>query len=121
MKMKKYLRLGIACLCLFLIVSMGRSTWGLLGKGDAIEEEQKHVDELKAEQERLMAIKETVDSPEFIEKEARDKLGLAKPGETVLVLPPDEVLKKFAPSFDEEEFIEEKTISERWIQLFFQI
>jgi hypothetical protein len=117
--MRKYLRPVIATLCLFLIVSMGRSTWGLLGKGDAIKEEQKHVDSLKTEQERLKAIKETVDSQEFVEKEARDKLGLAKSGETVLVLPPDDVLKKFSPPFEEDEVAPEISIPERWAKLFF--
>ena len=34
-----------------------------------------------------------IKSPEFIEEQARDKLGLAKPGETVVIIP-DEKIKE---------------------------
>lgn len=98
---------------------MGRSTFGLLGKGKAIDEAKKRVENLEKEKADLEATKLIVDSSQFVEKEARDKLGYSKEGETVLILPPEDVLRKFAPSFEEERFLEEKPIYKRWIELFF--
>lgn len=117
--MKKYIRWIVLAVALFLIVSMGRSTIGLLGRGNAIEEAEERVRELEEEQARLLEIKEKVESPEFKEKETREKLGLAKPGEVVVVLPPDDVLRRFAPEFDQEHFAEEEPIYKRWMRLFF--
>lgn len=117
--MKKYIHWIVLALSLFLIVSMGRSTLQLLGRGDAIKEAEVRVRELEAEQARLLEVKEQVESQEFMEKEAREKLGLAKPGEVVVVLPSDEVLRRLAPEFDQEHFVEELPIYERWIRLFF--
>lgn len=117
--MRKYLRISIFLLGLLLIVSMGRSTYNLFGKGKSIEDAKERVAKLEKEKELLEETKKIVDSNDFVEKEARDKLGMGREGETILVLPSDEVLKKFAPSFDEERFLEEKPIYRRWIDLFF--
>lgn len=117
--MKKYLHWGVLAICLFLIVSMGRSTWALFSRGDAIKEAEDQVKKLEEEQARLLELKEEVESEEFKEKEVREKLGLAKPGEVVVVLPSDEVLKRLAPEFDQEHFAEEEPIYKRWIKLFF--
>lgn len=117
--MKKYLRWIILAVSLFLIVSMGRSTLQIFGRGNALEEARQRIRELEEEQARLLELKEKVESQEFMEKEAREKLGLAKPGEVVVILPPDEALRKLAPDFDTEHFAEELPIYKRWMRLFF--
>ena len=117
--MKKYIRYLIFAIALFLIVSMGRSTIGFLGKTGTIDEAQKKVEELEKEQALLLEVKEEVDSLEFVEKEARERLGLAKPGEVVLILPSDEVLAKLAPEIEDELKVEELPIYMRWLRLFF--
>ena len=117
--MKKYIHWIVLALSLFLIVSMGRSTFELLGRGDAVKEAEARVRELEAEQARLLEVKERVESQEFMEKEAREKLGLAKPGEVVVVLPSDDVLRRLAPEFDQEHFAEEEPIYQRWLRMFF--
>lgn len=98
---------------------MLRSTWILIKKGGAAGEAQKKLEQLEKEQAELLQMKQQVDSPNFEEKEARDKLGLAKPGEIVVVLPPEDVLKKLAPDYDPEDYIQEQPIFKRWIDLFF--
>lgn len=118
--MKKYLRYILFVGILFVIFSMGRVTLGLLGKGKAIDQARAKVEGLKKEQEELLKTKEKIESDEFIEKEAREKLGLAKPGETVAVLPDQETLKKLAPKIEPESFPEELPIWRRWVELFFR-
>lgn len=118
--MKKYLRYILFIGILFVIFSMGRVTLGLIGKGKALDEAKDRVERLKKEQEDLLKTKEKIESDEFIEKEAREKLGLAKPGETVAVLPDQETLKKLAPKLEEETFPEEFPIWRRWVEMFFK-
>lgn len=59
------------------------------------------------------------ESTEFIEKQLRDKLGMAKEGEVVLVLPDEGEIKKLAPPRREEEEYEQKSNWEKWKELFF--
>lgn len=99
---------------------MGRSTLNLLGKGSSLDEARASVQKLEKEQARLLELKEHVESQAFVEKEVREKLGMAKEGDVVVVLPPDDVLRKLAPSLEKETFIEEYAIWERWTKMFFR-
>lgn len=117
--MKKYLRYILLAGALFVIISMGRTILGLLDKGKALDESRERVGELKKEQEELLKTKEKVESDEFIEKEAREKLGLAKPGETVVVLPDEETLKRLAQKPQSDEFPKELSIWRKWVEMFF--
>lgn len=118
--MKKYLRYILLAAALFVIISMGRTVWGLLQKEKAIDEARERVEALKKEQEKLLETKEKIESDEFIEREAREKLGLAKPGEAIAVPPDEETLRKFAPKTEPESFPEELPIWKRWVELFFR-
>lgn len=117
--MKRYFRPLALIVCIGLIVSMGRTTISLLGKRGLVDQEAKKVEELEAEQARLLEIKERVGSDSFIEKEARDKLGLAREGESIVVLPPPEVLRRLAPPLEDEEYSQDLPIYERWKKMFF--
>lgn len=46
---------------------------------------------LEAKNKQLKSKLSQIRSPEFIEKEARNKLGLAKPGETVIIIPDEKI------------------------------
>lgn len=50
-----------------------------------IEAEKKKVDILKTENEKLKKTLEKVKNPRFMEEEARNKLNMSKPGETVVI------------------------------------
>lgn len=117
--MKKYLKYIVLIVSLFLIFSMLRSTWGLLQKGKTLDEARDNVRGLEEEQAKLLEMREVVESEEFVEREAREKLGLAKPGEVVVILPSDDILRKFAPKFEEEEFVQDQPIWRRWAGMFF--
>lgn len=99
---------------------MGRNILNLLEKGKAIDEARVRVEELKGEENALLETKESIGTDQFIEKEAREKLGLAKPGETVVVLPDEEVLQKLAPGIEEETLPEKLPVWRRWVELFFR-
>lgn len=117
--MKKYFKYLVLIVSLFLLLGAGRSIVSFLGRGKTVEEAEQKLEKLKEEQARLLVLKEQVESEEFVEREAREKLGLAKPGETVVVLPDEEILRRLAPPVEEEDFIEELPIWRRWAKLFF--
>lgn len=96
---------------LFLIVNLTRSIGDLLKAKDKIKEVEKGVTQLKQQNEELKKRLAEVQSPEYLEKIARDKLGLAKEGEVVVILPPyqsaPEVTEKNLPNW------------QKWWKLFF--
>lgn len=99
---------------------MGRTIHSLLGRDDIIEKAKKDLERETQEQKELLKLKEKVISEEFIEKQARDKLGLAKEGEVVVVLPDEETLKKLAPPDEEEVFLEIAPPWKQWVRMFFK-
>jgi len=72
---------------------------------------------LAAEQKQLLEKKAYFQSPEFVEEEARNKLNMAKPGETVVILPPNlaQVLGR-----EEKPAAPEIPNWRKWWNLFFQ-
>jgi len=76
------------------------------------------VEKLKQEQDSLEAELKKVESDTYLEKQLRDKLGLAKEGETVVVLPDKEALKGLVVPPPEEENILPKPIWRRWLERF---
>ncbi len=77
----------LVVLGLALAVKLGLGVVKLWKTGGLVEEAQKEVLDLKKEQADLAKKLTYVNSSEFVEKEARDKLGLGKEGETILVIP----------------------------------
>lgn len=72
----------------YLIVVLSRDLWRILSVKNRIIEAEQQVEELRQRQIRLKQEVEEVKSEEFVEKEARDKLLLAREGEVVVLLPP---------------------------------
>jgi len=74
------------------------NVWKLYKAGDKVEVARKELAEVQAEQEKLKAQLEYVQSDEFVEREAREKLGLGKPGEEVVIVPSPPNPKSQAPN-----------------------
>lgn len=72
---------------LILIVNLLRDIYGLAQKRGEVRETEDKLAKILEEQKDLQKQLEYVNSLEFVEKEAREKLGLSKPGETVVFLP----------------------------------
>jgi len=100
----------------YLIISLSRNILTLVKKGEEIKKQNLKVSELKEKNKELKTRLEYVSSEEFIEKEAREKLGMAKPGEEILVLP-ENVLEKNKTKDKENE--EELPNFKKWWRLFF--
>ena len=77
---------------------------------------EKQVSKLKEEKEKLSQEYQYYSSEDFIEEEARNKLNMARPGETIVILPPnlEELLSR--PKTSKESFIPNW---KKWWNLFF--
>ncbi len=101
-----------------LTFSLVKNIARIQGSGSRIDREQENVEELKEEQKELEERLKIVQSEEYVEKQLRDKLGLAKEGEIVIVLPEDDILRKLAPVYEEEEETLPDPNWKKWLNLF---
>ena len=101
------------------IVSLSRQLFSLLTAGGRLTKAQDKVERLKEGNEELKRQLDYRRSQEFLEKEARDKLNLAKPGETVVIVP-QELLGLYLPQDkNKETFQESKPNWVWWKEAFF--
>lgn len=70
-----------------LVISLTRSVFSLLAKRDIVQTQKEELARLEAENRLLEEARLQAQTPEFIEKAAREKLGLVKDGEVVVMLP----------------------------------
>ena len=112
----KYLFVGFFIL---LTLSLARNVARILKAGQKVEEAVSRVEKLKEENEELKKRLETVGSQEYIEKQLRDNLGLAKQGEEVIVLPDEETLRALAPRIQQEQESLPDSNWKKWMKLFF--
>jgi len=99
-----------------LIINLSRDILRLLKAGDQIKLAEQKVEKLKKEQKEILEKHQYYQSEEFIEEEARNKLGFSRPGETVVILPPNvsQILGR-----KEEKPAEEIPNWKKWFKLFF--
>ncbi|HSX18736.1 MAG TPA: septum formation initiator family protein [Candidatus Saccharimonadales bacterium] len=76
-----------AIVALMLIANSAKRLMSFRTTSRKVEEAQVQLDKLKAENTNLQKQLDYTKSGEFKEREIRDKLGLTKPGETVVILP----------------------------------
>ncbi len=86
MKRNLILFFGILVLIL-LFVNGSKRLWTFNSTNQKVEEAQVRLDKLKEQNEALKANLSYTQTQDFVEGEIRDKLGLAKEGETVVILP----------------------------------
>ena len=90
--MRKLIAIGILIFEVYLIITFSRSIWDLWKKQGEMEIARSKVATLKQENNKLKSQLEYVQTDEFVEKEAREKLNYVKPGEAIVVIP-DSVLQ----------------------------
>lgn len=117
--MRRFSKYAALLLLIGLSSSLFRSYQRAAKTKAVIDREKTKVEELKKENTKLGEDLARVKSEEFIERQLRDKLGLAKPGEIVLVLPDAETLKKLAPPLEREEDVLPDPPWKKWQRLFF--
>ena len=70
-----------------IAVRLAGNLWSLYKSGEMVKQSDRELEAAQKESEELKKKWEYVQSPEFVEKEAREKLGLGKLGEVVVILP----------------------------------
>jgi cell division protein FtsB len=115
-KISKY---AIIVLVLLFLASLIRSLSRITKSKDRIGEARSRVEKLQKENEELKVKLDTSQSEAFIESQLRDKLGLAKEGEIVIVLPEASILRQVAPKFEYEEEVLPDPTWKQWLKLFY--
>jgi len=118
-KLKTYSNYVLIGVFLLMLVSLGRNIVKIKTAKGRIKGVEDRIEKLKLENKELEGKLDTFQSEEFIEKQLRDKLGLAKEEEMVIVLPDEETVKKFAPKVEEEEEILPDPNWKKWLKLFY--
>ena len=72
---------------LLAVISLSQNIINLINRGLVLEREKTDLEALRKEKQRLEAELGYMKTNEFLEREARDNLGLVKKGETVVILP----------------------------------
>jgi cell division protein FtsL len=117
-KLKAYGNYFLVLVSVLMLVSLFRNILKVRQVNERIEKKKLQLEKLQSENEKLKKEVARVKSEEFIEKQLRDKLGLAKEGEIVVVLPDKETLRAFAPNIEEEEETLPLPNWKKWLQLF---
>lgn len=114
-------RMGFV-LVLLAFAAMGgsiyRTSMRIKNVQNIIEKEEEEVLKLEEEKKELERRIQKVKDVDYIERQLRDKLGLAKGGEVVLIMPSDEVLRSLSPKLDEEEDVLPLPNWRKWLNLF---
>lgn len=99
---------------LLIAVRQGASVWKLYRAGEQVHQAQEQLSQEEAQNQKLKQKLAEIDNPQFIEREAREKLGYSKEGETILILPQqDQQSQRVTES--------EKPSWEQWWDLYIRI
>lgn len=112
-------RVYLLILLVFLFgLSLFRNILKIDEAKNRIQREKEKVIKLEEEGKILEEELKKMQGNEFLEKELRDKLGLAKKGESVVILPDLETLKSLVPEIpDEKDYLPDPTYV-KWMKLF---
>lgn len=109
---------GIWLLIIMLGISLLRNI-GNRGKiKSQIASEQAKVAKMKEDNARLQAEIAQTQGGDFIEKQIRDKLGLVKEGESIIVLPDEATLRQLAPELQTQADNLPDPTWKKWFKLF---
>jgi len=102
---------------IYLIVVFTRDLWRVLSSRNRVVEAEDKVTRLQERQVELEKELTEVESEGFVEREARDKLLLAKEGE-VVVLIPEEQIAEYKLQLASDNSGEELANWEKWVRVF---
>ncbi len=116
--MKRILFFSVIIASLFIINTLVRSISSLWHKHDLLVNSQKELERQKHENQEMRHKLTIAQSPEFVEKEARNKLFLLKPGESN-VLVDENLLKAASDAAKTRSKEKNKPNWQQWWELFF--
>jgi cell division protein FtsB len=114
MEKHKLISIFILIICVILIIQLVQSNLQLLQQGSIVDRFANQQKQLLEENKQLKKLFSQVQTEEFVEKEARDKLNMGKPGETVVIISDSLLATKSASAA-----ASEVPIWEKWKRLFF--
>ncbi|MDO8571801.1 MAG: septum formation initiator family protein [bacterium] len=79
-------RIALIILAAGIIIGLSRSILSLRGRNGIVSERESKLKEVQAEHDLLQRKLAEAESPSFIEKEARNKLGMVRDGEVLVLL-----------------------------------
>ena len=110
--LKKTIFIVVVIILLLIINNLVRSIYDIWSKQDLLNQAQKELAKEESRNQKLKAELSYVQTPKFIEEEARNKLFLVKPGEQKVLIP-NKVLETQKKQ-------EKQTPNwQKWFQLFF--
>lgn len=109
---------GAVVVFLILASSSLKSIKRIKEGDELIEKTKVRLDKINQENQKLTEQLQMTESEEFVEKQMRNKLGLAKEGEIIIVLPEPEIVKKLAPTLPQDEEVKLKPNWQKWLELF---
>ena len=118
---QKFIKIRIYALILFVFLfalSLFRNILKVNEVKNRIQREREKVQKLEEEGRILEEELKKMQANEYLESQLRDKLGLAKKGESVVILPDSETLKKLVPEIpDEKDYLPDPPYV-KWLKLF---
>lgn len=102
---------------ILVLASLSRSLYRAWRKQDIVHERQKRLDVMTEERAQLEAEYEYSQTEEYVEQQARDKLGMAKEGETVVIFELTEG-EEASGSAEAPKSEQDKTPLQEWMGLF---
>lgn len=111
----RWIQIAIVAVGSYLIYASIKSLVDLKKAGGRLEQAKTALAQIKADNRSLQRKLLEVSSPDFIEKEARDKLNMQRPGEVVVVLPETSLASSSAEVTQSRPL----TNAEKWWKLFF--
>lgn len=118
-RFKKVLGYATWILAALLIISTIKNVNKVLSIRKQVEVERQKVEKMQADNAKLQAQIIEAEGSDFIDKQMHDKLGLAKGGETVVILPEDSIVRSLAPIKTPDEDILPDPNWMKWKKLFF--
>ena len=118
-RFQKLIGYALLLLVVLMLVSIARNIGRIASIRSEVEKEKMKMEKIQKENEELERQIFETQGFEFIEKQLRDKLGLAKEGEVIVVLPDEETLRKLAPKVYEEQDVLPDPNWKKWLNLFF--
>lgn len=91
MKLSKTVLIFILIVVIIIAYNLISQIINTLKSGERLTQAAERLQTLQNQNKELKKQLEYIQTPEFIEKQARDKLGLAKKGETMVVIPEEKI------------------------------
>ncbi|OGV93810.1 hypothetical protein A3B57_03485 [Microgenomates group bacterium RIFCSPLOWO2_01_FULL_47_10] len=115
---KKWLSLGITFLLVLSVVGLAKNLIGFSTIKNRFMEAQQQVDVLETEKKQFEAQLQPEDQAFIEEEQLRNGLGLAREGETVVIIPKEVLEKNLQELQTGKTKAEEKANWQKWVALF---